>query len=470
MKVLIADDDPVWLKLLEKNIGSWGYEVITATNGQQAWEYLQNQQSPRVAILDWQMPKLDGVEICHRIQQSLNLPFVYTIILTSRNTRDDMVIGLESGADDYLVKPIDMAILRSRLMAAVRIVKAVPPPRPIPGYQLLGRLGAGAMAIVYKARQVSLDRLVAVKILPKKFRQKPEFIKRFYAEGRAAAKLNHPNIVAALDVGRQGDIHYFVMEYVEGYTAYERIVKEGPYAEAEALAIGIQIANALHHAHQAGLVHRDVKPKNILITTQGVAKLADMGLARAVSDREIAEAEAGKACVTPYYISPEQIRGDVNIDFRADLYNFGATLYHLVTGRVPFEGADVSIILRKHLREPLLPPDHINDQLSHGLCEIIELCMAKDPDKRYAATLDLIEDLRAVANGQTPPRAHRQLDLRELTQLNQGETTEDAGEPITPSRDRSLLAAPLFWIAVAGWSLVVVLLGVILILLHRSFG
>lgn len=126
-------------------------------------------------------------------------------------------------------KPIDMAILRSRLMAAVRIVKAVPPPRSIPGYQLLGRLGAGAMAIVYKARQVNRDRLVAVKILPKKFRRKTECVKRFYAEGRIVAKLNHPNIIAALDVGRHGDIHYFVMEHIEGRTAYEHIVKEGPY-------------------------------------------------------------------------------------------------------------------------------------------------------------------------------------------------------------------------------------------------
>ena len=228
MKVLIADDDPVWRKLLSQNILNWGYKVATAKDGQQAWDILQEHGAPRVAILDWQMPELDGIEICRRIRNSLNLPFIYTIILTSRDTSDDVVAGFESGADDYLIKPVDLSILRSRLSAAVRIVKVVPPPRQIPGYKLLGRLGAGAMATVYKARQLSLDRLVAVKILPKKYSHNPEFVKRFYAEGRAAAKLNHPNIVAALDVGRHGDAHYFIMEYVEGHTVHEHLVKEGP--------------------------------------------------------------------------------------------------------------------------------------------------------------------------------------------------------------------------------------------------
>ncbi|MHC4566222.1 MAG: protein kinase domain-containing protein, partial [Planctomycetota bacterium] len=410
MKVLIADDDPMWRVLLKQNVNKWGFEVITAEDGRQAWNILQEHEGPRVAILDWQMPELDGVEICRRIRCGINRPFVYTIILTSRDTRDDMVAGFESGADDYLVKPVDLAILRSRLSAAARIVKAVPPPRQIPGYRLLGRLGAGAMATVYKAQQLSLDRIVAVKILPRKFSQNPEFVERFYAEGRAAAKLNHPNIVAALDVGRHGKAHYFIMEYVQGHTVHEHLVKEGPYAEGPALAIAIQVATALNHAHQAGLIHRDVKPKNILITQKGVAKLADMGLARAVSDREAAEAEAGKAFGTPYYIAPEQIRGVVNIDSRADIYNFGCTLFHMVTGKVPFEGEDVSTVLRKHLDEPMTPPDHINPKLSNGVCEIIELCMAKDPSGRYAATADLIEDLEAVADGRPPVQAHKLID------------------------------------------------------------
>jgi serine/threonine protein kinase len=459
MKVLIADDDPVWRKLLSQNIQNWGYEVATAKDGKHAWDILQERGAPRVAILDWQMPELDGIEICRRIRNSLNLPFIYTIILTSRDTSEDVVAGFESGADDYLIKPVDLSILRSRLRAAVRIVKAVPPPRQIPGYKLLGRLGAGAMATVYKARQLSLDRLVAVKILPKKYSENAEFVKRFYAEGRAAAKLNHPNIVAALDVGRHGDAHYFIMEYVEGHTVHEHLVKEGPYSEVDALAIAIQIAKALNHAHQAGLIHRDVKPKNILITNDGVAKLADMGLARAVSDREAAEAEAGKAFGTPYYISPEQIRGVVNIDLRADIYNFGSTLFHMVTGRPPFEGPEVSTILMKHLDEPIIPPDHINPALTNGICEIIELCMAKNPAKRYATTADLIEDLQAVADGRPPLQARKLFDLTALTSLDRVNKEETSGQE---QSEVSLIATPLFWIAVVGWFLAVLLLIVVI--------
>jgi len=461
MKVLIADDDPIWRVLLKQNVQKWGFEVIVAENGRQAWDILQKHEAPRVAILDWQMPELDGVEICRLIRGAIKRPFVYTIILTSRDTRDDMVAGFESGADDYLVKPVDMAILRSRLSAAARIVKAVPPPRQIPGYRLIGRLGAGAMATVYKAQQLSLDRLVAVKILPKKFGQNPEFVERFYAEGRAAAKLNHPNIVAALDVGKHGNAHYFIMEYVRGHTVHEHLVKEGPYPEDQALAIAIQIAKALNHAHQAGLVHRDVKPKNILITQNGVAKLADMGLARAVSDREAAEAEAGKAFGTPYYIAPEQIRGKVNIDSRADIYGFGCTLYHMVTGRVPFEGKEVSKILRKHLDDPLTPPDHINPRLSNGICEIIELCLAKSPGERYANAADLIEDLQAVADGRAPIQARRLLDIAALTALDQESNTDESDQA---QGEESLIATPLFWIAIIGWLLVALLLATVILL------
>ena len=461
MKVLIADDDPVWRKLLTQNIQKWGFEVVEAEDGKRAWDMLQQHGAPRIAVLDWQMPELDGVDICRRIRNSLNLPFIYTIILTSRDARDDVVAGFESGADDYLVKPVDMAILRSRLGAAVRIVKTVPPPRQIPGYKLIGRLGAGAMATVYKARQLSLNRLVAVKILPKKFSLNPEFVKRFYAEGRAAAKLNHPNIVAALDVGRHGDTHYFIMEYVEGHTVYEHLVKEGPYSEAEALAIAIQVAQALNHAHKAGLIHRDVKPKNILITNDGVAKLADMGLARAVSDREAAEAEAGKAFGTPYYIAPEQIRGKVNIDLRADIYSFGCTLFHMLTGRVPFEGPDVSSILLKHLDEPAVPPDHINHQLTTGISEIVELCMAKKARKRYASTKDLIEDLQAVADGRPPLQARKLIDLSAFDSIDQESITD---LPKEEHDETSLITTPLFWIAVVGWFLAVLLLIIVILL------
>ncbi|HPY51511.1 MAG TPA: serine/threonine-protein kinase, partial [Sedimentisphaerales bacterium] len=204
----------------------------------------------------------------------------------------------------------------------------------IPGYKILGKIGAGAMAFVYKAKQLSLNRTVAIKVLPKRFTENPEYVQRFYKEGQAAGKLNHPNIVQAIDVGEAGGYHYFVMEYVEGKTIADDLTNGTPFGEKEAIEIITQVAHALVHAHSHGLVHRDVKPKNIMINKQGVVKLADMGLARETTDIEAAQSEAGKAYGTPYYIAPEQIRGKIDIDGRADIYGLGATLYHMVTGRV----------------------------------------------------------------------------------------------------------------------------------------
>jgi len=247
----------------------------------------------------------------------------------------------------------------------------------IPGYKIVGKLGAGAMAVVYKARQLSLNRMVAIKILPKRFTENPEYVERFYKEGQAAGKLNHPNIVQAIDVGEAGGYHYFVMEYVEGKTIADDLSAGKVFEETEALDMIIQVANALSHAHALSLIHRDVKPKNIMINNNGAIKLADMGLARATTDIEAAQSEAGKAYGTPYYIAPEQIRGKIDIDGRADIYGLGATLYHMLTGRVPFMAEDSADVMRKHLKEKLIPPDHINTSLSAGVSEVIEIMMAK---------------------------------------------------------------------------------------------
>jgi len=294
----------------------------------------------------------------------------------------------------------------------------------IPGYKILGRLGAGAMAVVYKARQLSLNRIVAIKVLPKRFTENPEYVERFYKEGQAAGKLNHPNIVQAIDVGESGGYHYFIMEYVEGKTIADDLSAGKVFDEHEALEIIIQVAHALAHAHARGLIHRDVKPKNIMIGKDGSVKLADMGLARETADIEAAQTEAGKAYGTPYYISPEQIRGKVDIDGRADIYGLGATFYHMVTGRVPFMAEDSAEVMRKHLKEPLVPPDHINTTLSAGVSEVIEIMMAKRRENRYKNVEELLMDLEALRKGQPPLQAHKRFDVSMLEQLGKGDTVE----------------------------------------------
>jgi eukaryotic-like serine/threonine-protein kinase len=338
-------------------------------------------------------------------------------------------------------------ITRRQVARLKQIAEAERQGHKIPGYKFLGKLGAGAMATVHKAKQLSLDRLVAIKILPKKFTTNPQFIERFYAEGRAAAQLNHPNIVQAFDVGKAGEYHYFVMEFVDGRTVYDDIVKHKRYGEKDAIEIAMQTAEALQHAHERGLIHRDVKPKNVMITKEGIAKLADMGLARAVSDKEAAEAEAGKAFGTPYYISPEQIRGEMKIGAPADIYSLGATLYHMVTGNVPFDGSNPSAVMHKHLKSELVPPDHVNPKLSAGIAEVIEMMMAKDPKKRYQHCKDLLVDLKALRKGETPPIAHKDMppavDVASIMKAEASAHTEIASAPEPHLNAGTMLRQPL---------------------------
>jgi serine/threonine protein kinase len=299
----------------------------------------------------------------------------------------------------------------------------------IPGYKIIGKVGAGAMAVVYKAKQISLNRTVAIKVLPRRFSENPEYVQRFYKEGQAAGKLNHPNIVQAIDVGEAGGYHFFVMEFVEGKTIADDISAGHLFTEQEAIDIIIQVCHALQHAHSHGLVHRDVKPKNIMINAQGVVKLADMGLARETTDIEAAQSEEGKAYGTPYYIAPEQIRGKIDIDGRADIYGLGATFYNMVTGRVPFTGDDSAEIMKKHLKEKLVPPDHLNTSLSAGVSEVIEIMMAKHREDRYKDVDELLMDLEALRQGRPPVRARQHFDVSVLEQLEEGDVVEPEEQP-----------------------------------------
>jgi serine/threonine-protein kinase len=308
------------------------------------------------------------------------------------------------------------------------------PAQQIPGYQILNKCGAGAMAVVYRAKQLSLDRTVAIKVLPKRLSKNAEFVERFYREGRAAAQLNHPNIVQAIDVGEASGFHYFVMEYVEGCTVYDELAEAKVYGEREAIDIITQMARALLHAHERGFIHRDVKPKNIMLTRERVAKLADMGLARETTDVQAAMAEAGRAYGTPYYIAPEQIRGELDIDHRADLYSLGATFYHMVTGRVPFEGPTPSAVMHKHLKEPLTPPDHLNTSLTAGCGAMIEMLLAKDREDRYPSARELLTDLGLLARGQPPEYAQQYVAAEVFETLSTGQSVGPPPDQISPPR------------------------------------
>jgi serine/threonine protein kinase len=380
----------------------------------------------------------------------------------------DKCLALQAHSSDDLTLTdllVRQGIVTESQMRRVKRTLAASRGSQIPGYQIISKLGSGAMATVFKAKQLSLDRIVAIKVLPKKLSENADYVDRFYKEGKAAARLNHPNIVQAIDVGEAGGYHYFVMEYVEGRTLGDDLESGKVYSEAEALDVIVQIGRALEHAHEHGFVHRDVKPKNIMMTRNGVAKLADMGLARAMADVEAAEAEAGKAYGTPYYISPEQIRGEVNIDFRADIYALGATLYHLVTGRVPFEGPTPAAVMHKHLKEALVPPDHINTSLSSGVGEVVEVMMAKDRNRRYASTKDMLMDLEAVAAGQPPLMVRKQFDANLLSRLADVEAEAPAAQVQTAAGQDAARNLSLLLVGLGVGLAVSVLLNLLLVVL-----
>ncbi len=302
----------------------------------------------------------------------------------------------------------------------------------IPGYEIIDRLGKGSMGLVFKARQTSVDRVVAVKVLLDTLAENKEFIKRFEREAKIAARLQHNNIVNAIDAGEVEGHHYFVMEYVEGVTIKDELDKNKVFDEKVALKIVIAVAEAMKHAHERGLIHRDIKPENVILTKDGNVKLADLGLARLTADEKWAMSEAGMAIGTPYYISPEQVRGQVDVDIRADIYSLGATLYHMVTGRVPYPGDTPQEVMRKHVDKnaQLIPPDHINTRLSSGLGVVVETMMSKNRDSRYSTPDDLILDLKCLLQGDSPMIAGGKADA--LADLADGEAADDAeaGSPV----------------------------------------
>jgi serine/threonine-protein kinase len=267
----------------------------------------------------------------------------------------------------------------------------------IAGYRLVAPLGRGSMGAVYRAVQLSLDRPVAIKILSQALGQNPAFARRFEREALASAKLHHPNIIGALDVGEENGIRYLVMEYVEGQTVAQMLAA-GPMDEHRAVGIVIQVARALDHAHRNEIVHRDVKPANVIVTKEGVAKLCDLGLAKHM-EADASQTDEGLAMGTPFYVSPEQARGERRIDIRTDIYALGATLFHMVTGRVAFPGPNPAVVMTKHINEPLESPDDVNPDVSRGLSQIIEKMMAKERESRYQTPAELMTDLQAWLEG-----------------------------------------------------------------------
>ena len=272
------------------------------------------------------------------------------------------------------------------------------------GYKIISKIGQGAMGSIYKALQVSMDRIVAIKCLAPKYASNDKFRERFLREARAVARLNHPNIIQGIDVGDSNGVHYFAMEYIDGPTVGELLKRGGALDEKRALNIVTQISRALQHAFNHGIIHRDIKPDNIMLTREGVAKLCDLGLAKVASpqDNDSSGTKPGASMGTPYYIAPEQARGEQNVDTRADIYSLGASFFHMTTGEVPFPGQSAADVISKHLTEPVTPPRVKNPLISGAVDWVCVKMLEKAREDRYQTPNDLVKDLEAITAGGMP--------------------------------------------------------------------
>jgi hypothetical protein len=268
-------------------------------------------------------------------------------------------------------------------------------------YEIIGELGAGGMGLVYHARDRVLDREVALKVLSDKLAANPDFVQRFLTEARAAASLNHPNIVQIYDFGKTGNGHYLAMELIRGHSLKTELKKVGRFSEAHTIELVLTACRTLAVAHQAGIVHRDVKPDNMMFTENREFKLVDLGLAKSLDD-DGGYTHTGQSLGTPHFISPEQIKGDRVIDGRADIYSLGATMYNLATGHVPFDGSSGAHIMSRHLNDPLTDPRKFAPDLSDGFCRILGRMMAKDPADRFQDMAALEKELLVLQGGGDP--------------------------------------------------------------------
>ena len=258
-------------------------------------------------------------------------------------------------------------------------------------YEIMEKIGAGGMSDVYRARDHILGRFVAIKVLKQEFSEDVNFVTKFRTEAQSAASLEHPNIVNIYDVGSEAGLHYIVMEYVEGVTLKTYIEKKGRLTYKEAVSIAIQVGRGMEAAHAKHIIHRDIKPQNILISTEGKAKVTDFGIARAVSSNTISADVMGSV----HYASPEQARNGF-VDGKSDIYSLGIVMYEMVTGRVPFDGDTTVAVAIKHLQEEMVAPSAYAPDLPISLEKIILKCTQKSPDRRYENISDLLIDLKKV--------------------------------------------------------------------------
>ena len=305
-------------------------------------------------------------------------------------------------------------------------------------YEILEKIGGGGWALVYRAQDTFLHRPVAVKVLRSQYTADDDFVRRFRREAQAAASLSHPNVVSIYDVGQEDDVYYIVMEYIDGQTLKEKIDAEAPLPIAVASRIALQILDALDHAHQAKIVHRDIKPHNILLTKSGRVKVTDFGIARAATTTTLTH--TGSIIGSAHYFSPEQARGGFTGE-KSDIYSAGVVLYEMVTGRVPFEGDSPISVAIKHIQEDVPQPAQINPAVPVELEGIILKGMEKDQGRRYQSASEMQADLNRFLKDFSEGRTHVSIPAGQAAGAPQGPGRADKHRD--PDSDETKPIGPL---------------------------
>ncbi|WP_372368272.1 serine/threonine protein kinase [Candidatus Uabimicrobium sp. HlEnr_7] len=281
----------------------------------------------------------------------------------------------------------------------------------IGNYEIKSILGEGGLGVVYLAKQLSMKRNVALKVLYRKWVQDEEFRKRFLLEARIVGKLSHTNLIQVFDIGYDKGHYYFSMEHVPGRTLEQMIMKDGYISLEKAIENTFQLLDALNYIWKKNLVHRDIKPSNIIVNKEQIAKLGDFGFVKSKMDEQLVQNE-DFVLGTPDYMSPEQAMGKSDLDYRSDIYSLGATMYHMITGSAPYDGSE-SVIIRQHIKAAIPSPLTIRSSIPPGVCQIIEKMMAKEPHDRYQSYESLKRDLLLVKEGNSPKA--KRLDINKST-------------------------------------------------------
>ncbi|HEY2515526.1 MAG TPA: protein kinase, partial [Polyangiaceae bacterium] len=423
-RALIVDHDRASRENLAKNLGCWGYQVVVAADGDEAWEILEEAGAPKIVLVDSAVPGVSALELCRRVRDVRGDDgFVFIL---GRSEGSSELEAFEAGADGVIPKPVHLRALRMRLTAGLRgrrlavsdapkgHVIEEPVDQPLSGRVLAGKysvdrlIGRGGMGTVWQGTHVGLGVKVAIKFIKAEYARLPAARARFELEARAAARLRTKYAVKVFDCGVTDDgLPYMVMEFLEGLSLLEYVDQNGPLTFSETVTLVTQVAHALSQLHESGTIHRDVKPDNIVIVDdpdatqekrRRIAKVIDFGVAKVLAQEEgggplACGTQRGTFVGTPNYMSPEQLSGTSGPDIGADLWALAACAFTAMTGRIPFEGGTLGTVIRKVCAEPLPIPSQIRFGVPPEFDRWFARACERDPSKRFASARELARAL-----------------------------------------------------------------------------